>query len=72
MEVTTLEVCRPGSMRQFSPSAIANEVPGDRESVSSPGMRPSSHTDCASGSAAPAPWMASHTSVVSAISTSVM
>ena len=32
----------------------------------------SAHTDCASGSTAPAPWMASHTSDVSAISTRVI
>src|SRR5262245_26694936 len=71
IEVRTCETCRPGSVRQTSPSPMGNWVPGGNARVSSPGISPRSHTDRASASGEPAPWKNSQVRTLRAISRKV-
>jgi hypothetical protein len=71
MDVTRLNGCRPGSVRQTTCSPIGKGVFAGSDSVSSPGMRPPLQTDAASAIDAPAPWYSSHASTHNAMSTIV-
>ena len=71
MDVKTFAICRPGSVRHVEPAPMGKRVPGGRLSVSSPGIRPRSQMDMASGQGEPAPWIRSHAPRLSAIRTKV-
>src|SRR5207302_319114 len=71
IEVSTVHQCGSAVRTQRRPGPSGTDVPGGAERNTSAGIRPSWHTERASGSSAPIPWMTTHASTLSAMTPSV-